>query len=161
MSTATLELSLPVVLSLFTDLIGRTVRGDETAPADSSTAERTLRAVFVRSGEGPAALYAIDVELAAAMSAALVMMPPALVQDCVRDGALHPMLVDNAFEVCNVGARLVNRAGGTHYKLREQVLPGASLPADAAHLVAEATQRIDLELTVQGYGSGVLTILVL
>lgn len=160
MSTATLELSLPVALSLFTDLVGRKVTGEEVEPVDLADADRTLRAVFLHDAVEPGALYVFDLELAAAMGAALVMTPPALVQDCVRAGELHPMLAENVYEVCNVASRLVNRAGGTHFTLREQVLPGTPLPADAAEVAEQPAQRIDLDLDVAGYGRGVLTILV-
>ena len=159
MTMTTLELSLPVALSLLSDLVGRKVTGQETDAVDLSDEDRFIRGVFVGDGQ-PAALYFMDVEIAAAIGAALVMMPARMVNVCVQEQSLPPMLVDNTYEVFNVGARLINRAGGVHYKLREQLLPGQSLPDDARDIVQVATQRTDLHLTVDGYGTGVLTILV-
>lgn len=161
MSTATIELSLPVALSMFSDLVGKKVTGAEVEPGPLDGEMTTVRGVFVANGEAPGALYVIDLELAAAMGAALVMMPAGLVKESVSDKALFPALVDNTFEVLNVASRLINRAGGTHYKIREQVLPGAELPADARPVVDGYSQRADLRLTVDGYGTGTLTILVL
>ncbi len=161
MATLTLELSLPVVLSMFSDLVGKKVSGTEIEPTpiDVAETERTVRAVFVNEA-GPGAIYLVDLELAAAWAASLVMMPAGLVKECLSEKTLLPGLSDNTFEVVNVASRLVNRAGGTHYRLREQVLPGQPLPEDAAGLLEEHTMRTDLQLTVEGYGSGKLTILV-
>jgi hypothetical protein len=159
MPAATLELSVPVALSMFSDLVGRKVTGTEAEPRSLDATEDTVRGVFIADGAAPGALYLLDIELAAALGASLVMMPAGLVKESVSDKALVPGLVDNCFEVLNVASRLVNRAGGVHYKLREQVLPGAPVPTDAAGIVDEHTQRIDLELSVDGYGSGRLVIL--
>ncbi|MGD9753723.1 MAG: hypothetical protein AB7W59_22225 [Acidimicrobiia bacterium] len=160
MTTTTLELSLPVVLSMFSDLLGKRVSGQETAEADLADETSFVRGVFLGENQEVGAVYFMPIGLAAATGAALVMMPAGLVKECVQERTLLPMLVDNSYEVFNVASRLINRAGGVHYKLREQVLPGQPLPADALEVVGAATQRVDLELTVDGYGSGVLTILV-
>jgi hypothetical protein len=160
MTTATLELSLPVALSMFSDLVGKKVTGTDCEPGELAGADATLRGVFVADAQAQGALYLIDLELAAALGAALVMMPAGLVRESVSDKALVPALVENCFEVLNVASRLVNRAGGVHYKLREQVLPGAALPEDAAGVLDGHTQRVDLELSVEGYGGGRLVILV-
>lgn len=159
MTTTTLELSIPVALSLFSDLVGRKVTGQEIDPVDLGNETTLVRGVFIGPDDA-AALYLMDVQLAAAAGAALVMMPAGLVKECVQERNLLPMLVDNSYEVLNVTSRLINRAGGIHYKLREQILPGQPLPEDVAGVVESADQRTDLQLTVEGYGSGTLTILV-
>lgn len=160
MTTTTLELSLPVVLSMFSDLLGKRVTGQETAEADLSNETSLVRGIFLGNNQEVGAVYFMNVGLAAATGAALVMMPPGLVKESVQEKTLLPMLVDNSYEVLNVSSRLINRAGGVHYKLREQLMPGQPLPADAAELIGAASQRVDLELTVDGYGGGVLSILV-
>lgn len=162
-TTTALELSLPIVLSMFGDLVGRRVTGTESDPLelDEATTLPMVRGVFQADGGAPGALYLMDLELAAAVGAALVMMPAGLVKESVADKALFPSLVENTFEVLNVTSRLINRAGGTHYKIREQVLPGAALPEDAVAVLSEAGRRADLRLTVEGYGTGRLTIVTL
>ena len=159
MSIATLELSLPVALSMFSDLVGKRVTGQETAEVDLSGEGGLVRGVYECDGRA-GALYLMDVSLAASIGAALVMMPAGVVKESVQEKTLLPTLVDNTHEVLNVASRLINRAGGAHYKLREQVLPGQALPEDATAVLTQVTLRTDLELTVDGYGGGVLTILV-
>lgn len=160
MTTATLELSLPIVLSMFGDLVGRQVTGTETDPVqlDEDSTASMVRGVFQADGGAPGALYLMDLELAASVGAALVMMPAGLVKESVADKALFPALVDNTFEVLNVTSRLINRAGCTHYKIREQVLPGAALPEDAVAVLTDPSRRVDLHLQVAGYGAGRFTI---
>ncbi|MCC6435878.1 MAG: hypothetical protein IT196_12665 [Acidimicrobiales bacterium] len=148
------------MLSMFSDLLGKRVTGQETAEADLANEATLVRGIFLGENQEVGAVYFMNVGLAAATGAALVMMPAGLVKESVQDKTLLPMLVDNSYEVLNVASRLINRAGGVHYKLREQLLPGVPLPADAAELLTAASQRVDLELTVDGYGSGVLSILV-
>jgi hypothetical protein len=160
MTTATLELSLPVALSMFTDLLGKKVTGTEADPTSLDGADGTVRGVYMADGQVPGAVYLLDLELAAAMGAALVMMPAGLVKESVSEKALVAGLGENSFEVLNVASRLVNRAGGVHYKLREQVLPGAPLPEDVAPILEAPSQRVDLVLTVEGYGSGRLVIVI-
>lgn len=160
MTAATLELSLPVALSMFSDLVGRKVTGTESDPGPLDDLDFTVRGVFVADGAVAGALYILDLELAAALGAALVMVPAGLVKESVSDRSFVPALAENCFEVLNVASRLVNRAGGVHYKLREQVLPGAALPEDVAAIVEDHSQRVDLELSVDGYGSGRLVILI-
>ena len=88
MTTATLELSLPVALSMFSDLVGKKVSGTESEPAALDRADATLRGVFVADNTAPGALYLLDLELAASLGAALVMMPAGLVREGVGDRAL-------------------------------------------------------------------------
>jgi hypothetical protein len=160
MTTATLELSLPVALSMFTDLLGKKVSGTEVDPGPLDGADRTVRGVYMADGQAPGAVYLIDLELAAAMGAALVMMPAGMVKESTAEGALVAGLVENSFEVLNVASRVINRAGGVHYKLREQVQPGTATPEDVVPVIEAPSQRVDLELTVDGYGSGRLAILI-
>lgn len=160
MTTTTFELSLPVVLSLFSDLLGKAVTGSETDPVEHPDDRAEVRAVYLANDDRPGALYFMNLELAAAAAAALVMMPVGLVGQSVQDGTLHPALAENSFEVFNVISRLISRAGGERYTLRDQVLPGDALPEDATDLRRSASRRIDLSLRVEGYGSGVLSIFV-
>ncbi|MFN0026265.1 MAG: hypothetical protein ACKV2O_03610 [Acidimicrobiales bacterium] len=159
MAVATLELSLPVALSLLSDLVGKKVTGQEAAAVDLAAETSFVRGTYLGDLQ-PAALFYMDVGLAASLGAALVMMPAGLVKESVQEKNLLPMLIDNSYEVLNVISRFINRAGGVHYKLREQVLPGQPLPADFAEVADGASERVDLALNVDGYIGGVLTILV-
>lgn len=159
MAVATLELSLPVALSRLSDLVCKKVTGQETDAVDLSSEATFVRGTYLGDLQ-PGALFFMDVGLAASLGAALVMMPAGLVKESVQEENLLPMLVDLSYEVLNVISRFINRAGGVHYKLREQVLPGQPLPAGFAGVLDSASARVDLSLAVDGYASGVLTVLV-
>lgn len=160
MTTATLELPVSMVLSLFTDLVGRKVTGEVSGSPLDAEGTAVVQGIYTTDDGTPAALYIVELELAAALGAALVMMPAGLVRECVQGATLLPGLGDNVFEVLNVGTRLLHRSSVVHVKLREQVLVGDPLPDDAASLLAECSRRTDFDLRVEGYGAGRFAILV-
>jgi hypothetical protein len=160
MTTATLELPISMVTSLFTDLVGRKVSGEVAPPVAGGATGATVHGVYTTDDGTPAALCVVDLELAASLGAALVMMPVGLVRECVQDATLLPGLGDNVFEVFNVASRLLNRSGTKHVRLREQVLVGGVLPEDAASLLTDCSRRTDFDLRVDGYGAGRFSILV-
>ena len=59
MTTTTLELSLPVVLSMFSDLLGKRVTGQETAEADLSNETSLVRGIFLGNNQEVGAVYFI------------------------------------------------------------------------------------------------------
>jgi len=152
-------LSLPVALRLLSDLVSRPVTGQEIGPVSLADETVLLRGVFL-DGRTPAALFLLDVRLAASLAAALVMLPPDVVEDCARARSLPPALLEHHLEVVNVCSRLINRAGGPPYRLIGQLAPGEPTPSEVQDVLVLARERIDLRLTVEGYGTGVFTILV-
>ena len=159
MPATTLPLPATTVGRLFGELLNRDVLVADSGPTDLADTTGRVRAVY-RSGERIGAVYLLDVELAAALAAALVMLPAGLVRESASSGQLAPILGENCFEVLNVATQLVNRPGGPHHRLVEQILPGEPTPADVAGLLEAASARIDLRLSVEGYGAGVLTVVV-
>jgi len=159
MPAMTLPLPATTVGRLFGELLNRDVTATEAAPSDLADTTGRVRAVY-RCGDRIGAVYLLDVELAAAFAAALVMLPAGLVKESAASGQLAPVLGENCFEVLNVATQLVNRPGGAHHRLVEQILPGSPTPADVAGLFEAASARIDLRLSVEGYGAGVLTVVV-
>ena len=159
MPAATLQLPTTTVGRLFGELLNRDVTVAEVGPTDLADTTGRVRAVY-RRGEQIGAVYLLDVELAAALAAALVMLPAGLVRESASSGQLAEVLGENCFEVLNVATQLVNRSGGPHHRLVEQILPGSPTPADVAGLLEAASSRIDLRLSIDGYGAGVLTIAV-
>ena len=64
-----------------------------------------------------------------------------------------------AVEVANVAASLFNADGGPHLKLREVVTTAQALPAGLSEMAARASERIDLEVNITGYGQGQMSVL--
>lgn len=129
---------------------------------------RTVK-VGAAAGEGPAAPVALalfrtdepvlevavlcDVSLAASMAAALSVVPPGAVKDCVAAGALDPSLQDNFAEVMNVLSRYVS-ASGRRFSLARVVCPPAAAPEEILAAAQGSDEKRELAAEVAGYAGG-------
>jgi hypothetical protein len=108
--------------------------------------------VYVNDSLGLAAAIVVDLAGAARLGGALGMLPPGGVDDAIEDNALSGMLQDNCHEVLNVLAVTLNVAGAPHVRLYEMYGPDDSVPADVAALTARTGERLDVVLSIAGYG---------
>lgn len=105
-----------------------------------------------------AALLVADLQFCAWSGAALALLPPGLAQDAIKAGKLDQSLQENYAEIANV-------LTATFREFGERVVLGkihygnvASLAPELKPMVA-AVRRLDLEVTVAGYGAGRLGLL--
>jgi hypothetical protein len=146
------------VRSLVEDLLGRPV---ELSDGNPVTAHRpSAVGVYVNDSLGLAAVIVVDLAGAARLGGALGMLPVGGVEDAIDDGVLSSMLRDNCYEVLNVLAATFNVAGAPHVRLYEMYSPDASLPADVAALTARTGDRLDVVLSVAGYGDAGVSVVV-
>ena len=104
------------------------------------------------------ALCGADVSLAAGLSAALSMLPPAAAKEAAQSGELSSGMWENLREVMNICTRLVLDSNSPHLKL-DQLCPVKTLPAAAAAILGNAPGRRDFNLQLPRYGGGVLSLL--
>lgn len=146
------------VRSLVEGLIGRDVEISDGIPvANKST---NVVAVYVNDHLGMQAVMVIDIELAARFGGALGMVPRGGVDDAIQERNLPPVLRDNCYEVLNVMASVFNVGTAPHVKLYEMYGPNAAIPGDVAGVAASPANRMDVKLTVAGYGPGNLSIII-
>ena len=148
---------IPVALTvrnLFEDLLGRDV---SVSPGDPITADdlpTATVAIYADHRQQISAVVGMQLSLAAAVGAALGLLPPGAAEDSLDEKKLFPNLAENVFELCNVLTSLLNREGAPHVKLYQVVYPGVAVPNDArAHLFALG-RRLDLGIEVSRYGKG-------
>ena len=79
----------------------------------------------------------------------------------IRSELLSPVLYDNAREVLNVAASLFNVDGAPHVRLVEAFAPREILPAEVEKWILARVARLDMEMTVAGYGGGRMSVLVI
>jgi len=125
----------------------------DTAPTSSCYV-----AVFVGDDGKPGALCACDIALAANISAALSMLPPAVAKDAAKSKQLTDVMLANLREVMNICSRLLITEGSPHLKL-DQVYEAKAVPAPAMAIVGAAKGRVDFEIGVAKYGPGVMSVL--
>lgn len=120
-----------------------------------------LVGVFVDRHLKLAAMVNLDLPLAAYVGAAIALVPAGGAEFAIEEGELSQALFDNCAEILNVATSLFNADGAPHLKLDRCYAPGAPLPSDVAKWVLTFVRRVDLGVTIKGYGTGKLSALVL
>jgi hypothetical protein len=115
-------------------------------------------AVYVDDRLAMQAVALFDIPFAAAAGAALAMLPVAVVDIATDSQALNDALAENVAEIMNVMTPLLAGPDSPHVRLHKVYQPDARLPVDIAVLASTLGRRVDLELSVAGYGNGELSI---
>jgi hypothetical protein len=154
--------SLPApkhVKDLLEDLLGRTISVSLTDPLRAAEMHQSLVAVYVDDGLKLAAVCGMSLELTVYAAAALALIPVGGARDFIKEREITPLLAENAFEICNILGSLLNHEGLPHIRLYQTHLPdGPAPPNDAAGRLLALGQRLDLIVTVGGYGAGKLSL---
>jgi hypothetical protein len=140
------------------DLIGRDVDLSDGLPVPAKSTN--VVAVYVTDKLATSALAVIDLECAARIGGSLGMVPKLVVEEAIQARELPQNLHDNCYEVLNVLAAVFNLPNAPHVRLYEMYGPNASLPPDIAQLGALMGSRMDVELKISGYGTGLLSIVI-
>ncbi|MEN9786549.1 MAG: hypothetical protein RLZZ299_1813 [Pseudomonadota bacterium] len=150
-------------LKHFSDLLGRRCTGVfPTQKLKSGPADVFYGAWYELDDHRIVGTMAVDMNLAAIFGTALAMVPGAQAQAMAKAGALDPMATDCLFECLNVSSRFFHRAFErpvTIVKTVRSTVKGADAYPEAARtLLARPGQRMDIALTVDGYGTGMIAI---
>jgi hypothetical protein len=146
------------VRSLVEDLVGRPVELGDAEPVPNRPSN--VVAVYVTDQLTMTAVAVVDLPGAARIGGALGMLPRGGVDDAIDEGGLSGMLRDNCYEVLNVLSATFNVPGAPHVRLYEMYGPNASLPSDVAALATVLGNRLDVVLTIAGYGDAHLSVVV-
>jgi hypothetical protein len=140
------------------DLIGRDVDLKDGNPPE--TKSTNVVAVYVTDKLATSALAVIDLECAARLGGSLGMVPRMVVDEAIKARELPTTLEENCYEVLNVLAAVFNLPNLPHVRLYHMYAPNATLPPDIAALGAMLGSRMDVELNISGYGTGLMSIVV-
>jgi hypothetical protein len=155
---------LPTVMDvreLLEGLLGRDVETELTsAGADPRKHPGAMVGVYVDDAARLRAIVVVDMALSAALGAAIGLMGARLAGDVVRSELLSPALYDNAAEILNVAASLFNAEGAPHVRLQEAYAPREITPSDVDARLRGMARRVDIEMTVSGYGAGRMSVVV-
>ncbi len=147
------------VRELFEGMLGREVtwNGDVRAV---DVLDGACVAMYVYDTGQVGALALVDIPLTARAGSAIGLLPPAAAEKAVHDEMITPMQFDNMAEILNVAASLLNKPDTPHLKLRDTFAPRETLPAEVSQLALQQGSRIDGELTIPGYGTGRISVVV-
>jgi hypothetical protein len=116
--------------------------------------------VYVSDQLAMTAVAVVDLAGAARIGGALGLLPKGGVDDAIDEGDLSGMLRDNCYEVFNVLSAAFNVPNAPHVRLYEMYGPSASLPSDVAALAQAMGNRLDVVLSIAGYGDAHLSVVV-
>jgi hypothetical protein len=148
----------PLVARTLSDLNGKPARCVAFKPAAPAAFATQVVGRYVGPDGQLAALLLADVPLAASLGAALVMLPPVVVQECIDRGRIDDNVAENLREVLNVCAGLFNSAATPRVKLAD-LATVTKLPDQVAAFAKAATGRLDVDVTVPGYPGGKMTLM--
>jgi hypothetical protein len=142
------------------DLLGRDVQVAPSSPWSPTLKEPGAVAVYVDNGMKLRALICCDLPLAVALGASIALIPAKRASECIKGGTLTGELSENLYEVLNVLCGLFNLPDHPHVKLYEVHSPGKLAPEDLGVRLRAFGKREDLKVDVAGYGSGLLSFVV-
>lgn len=149
------------VRELLEGLLGRDVDVRTGAPmVDPAAGGGALVGVYVDRLLRLRAVCLFDLPLAAYAGAAIGLVPAPVARESAESDVLDPTLEENARELLNVAASLLNGDEVPHVRLDGVYSPREALPADVAQWVKAYVRRTDLDVTVSGYGTGGFSLLV-
>jgi hypothetical protein len=146
------------VRDMLAGLVGKPVAVSPGAPVTPEPLRQVTVAIYTAPDLSVNALCVMDLAASAYTAGALALLPPGGCQDSVEeDKELSPMQLEALHEVVNVLSALFNTPGAPHSKLHKLNAPGEDVAGDLAGMLA-GFNRIDLDVEVQGYGKGSLSL---
>jgi hypothetical protein len=147
------------VRDMLAGLVGRNVTVSPGAPVTPAPDRPVAVAVYVAPDMSVNALCLLDLGAAAYTAGGLALLPPGGCQDSVEEGELSALQLEALHEVVNVLSALYNVAGAPHSRLHRLYAPGEEVAGDLAGMLA-GYNRIDLDVEIQGYGKGSLSLVI-
>lgn len=121
--------------------------------------EPVTMAIYASDDGKPLGIFLCDVGLAAHAAAALVLLPATKSAMCAEGGYIDDELLENFHEVANVASGLFNSPSTPRVALRDLLSPPVEVPRDARPILIAPSARIQLEMSIEGYGKGRMTLL--
>jgi hypothetical protein len=147
------------VRDMLAGLVGRNVTVSPGAPVTPAPNRPVAVAVYVAPDMSVNALCLLDLGAAAYTAGGLALLPPGGCQDSVEEGELSALQLEALHEVVNVLSALYNVAGAPHSRLHKLYAPGEEVAGDLAGMLA-GYNRLDLDVEIQGYGKGSLSLVI-
>jgi hypothetical protein len=116
--------------------------------------------LYVDDKNKPRALLGWSLSAAAYAGNAFALVPSAQAEKIVKERYLPDDCVEAVYELSNVLSSALAEEGNPHVRLQNLYHPAAAAPTEFLKMMYEAHPRMDLELEVPGYGSGLLSVVI-
>ena len=115
--------------------------------------------IYVAGRLATHAIAVLDLAGAVYLGAARALVPVNVAATAVQERRLSPLLATNVRALLEQWSELfVLPPGSPPVRLYQAVLPGETAPADVVSLAAAPGRRLDLTVSVHGYGDGGLSL---
>lgn len=148
------------VRDLLSTLFGRDVELSELPTVEPDLAPSSTVAVYRNAGNNDAAVVTADLTLSAHLAAMLGLTSKDAADEAVRRGTLSDAYAENLHEILSIMGALFNAEGSARVGLHAVHGPGEPVPPRVAAFAASIGSRLDLTLSLPGYGAGVMSIVV-
>jgi hypothetical protein len=138
-------------------LLGRDVEVSDSQPVPSKASN--VVAVYVTGKLAVSALAVVNIEGAARLGGARARLTRGVIDDAITSKALSAALRENCYQVLEGLSSVFNTSGAPHVRLYEMLGPQGNLPSDVAALGAAVGNRMDIQLTITGIGTGQLSVI--
>ncbi len=152
---------LPSTAEIREMLVGLLDRDIEIAPAPPLLPGPRLPAsvaLYVDDSMRVSAVVVCDLEMSCYAGAALGLATPPTAEKSITRGILDETLRENLYEVLNIAASLFNAEGARHLRLYDLHPAGDPIPANILAHTLTLGLRQDLSVTIGGYGTGRVSI---
>ena len=141
---------------LLTDLLGRNVTVKVGAPP-AKAYDNPVTASYSGDNGELVAVCLCDLELTLNGGAALCMIPPYEVANCLKTKSLDPSLFENFKEILNIFAQLFGGPNAQRVKLSSVESSPNSAAAFKA-FIDQSKVRREVQLVITGYGNGKVSV---
>ena len=152
--TTTVLPSAKAVRELLSDLLARDVELTTSDEAPSALPRGTSVGVYRDDARNIVAVVTVDLTLSTYLAAALALSSKEAAEEVAESGTLTPIYRENLHEVLNIVGTLFNGESARHVRLHELHTPGEPLPPAAAAFATAFGSRVDLDVSIPGYGAG-------
>ena len=159
----TLATTLPspkAVRDMLLDLLGRDVQVAIGGPWAPTVKHPGTVAVYTDDKTQMRALVSFDLELSACFGTAIALIPVSTTNACIDAKALTPAVSENVYEILNIVSGFFNLPDRPHLRLYGMHAPGEPPPTDVSARLRGFGNRLDLTVTIAGYGAGQMSIVV-
>lgn len=134
-----------------------TISEAEELPVDAES--NNAAALYLADDDTPVTACVCDMNFAAFAGSALTKIPPGGAEDAAKSGELTENMMGNLNEVMNICSRLFMSGNSPHLRLDKMYASIAEMPDNAKTMFDAVSGRLDLKVTIPGYGEGYLAFL--
>lgn len=140
-------------------LFGNDLTISEAEELPVSVESNNAAALYVADDGTPVTACVCDMNFAAFAGSALTKIPPGGAEDAASSGELTENMMGNLNEVMNICSRLFMSGSSPHLRLDKMYASIAELPDNAKTMLDTVSGRLDLKVSIPGYGEGHLAFL--